>query len=91
MEDGTFCDTMHMILMFHLLCLFLNFELKTEAARSVLPDSYTRNVSAQASAIAKFINAAFLSQSFEQAGMYMEQDLFHEPYRLDLIPENREL
>ena len=68
-----------------------NYELKTEAARSVLPDSYTRNVSAQASAVANLLTAAFLSQSFEQAGMYMEQDLFHEPYRLDLIPESRDI
>ncbi|TQR12907.1 homoserine kinase [Psychrobacillus soli] len=68
-----------------------NFELKTEAARNVLPDSYTRQVSAQASATASLLTAAFLSQSFEQAGVYMEQDLFHEPYRLDLIPESREI
>ncbi|MEK4487501.1 homoserine kinase [Psychrobacillus sp. FSL H8-0484] len=68
-----------------------NFELKTEAARSVLPESYTRKVSAQASATANLLTAAFLSQSFEQAGIYMEQDLFHEPYRLDLIPQSREI
>lgn len=68
-----------------------NFELKTEAARSVLPESYTRKVSAQASAAASLLTAAFLSQSFEQAGIYMEQDLFHEPYRLDLIPESRNI
>lgn len=68
-----------------------NFELKTEAARSVLPESYTREISAQASAAASLLTAAFLSQSFEQAGIYMEQDLFHEPYRLDLIPESRNI
>lgn len=68
-----------------------NFELKTEAARNVLPNSYTRQVSAQASATASLLTAAFLSQSFEQAGVYMEQDLFHEPYRLDLIPESRDI
>lgn len=68
-----------------------NFELKTEAARNVLPDSYTRQVSAQASASASLLTASFLSGAFEQAGIYMEQDLFHEPYRLDLIPESREI
>lgn len=68
-----------------------NFELKTTAARNVLPDSYTRQISAQASATASLLTAAFLSQSFEQAGLYMEQDLFHEPYRLDLIPQSREI
>lgn len=68
-----------------------NFELKTEKARIVLPDSYTRNVAAQASAIANLFTAAFLSQSFDQAGIYMEKDLFHEPYRLDLIPQSRDI
>ncbi|WP_144510654.1 homoserine kinase [Bacillus sp. FJAT-22090] len=68
-----------------------NFELKTEDARNVLPDSYTRQASAQASATASLLTAAFLTESFEQAGTYMEQDLFHEPYRLDLIPGSREI
>lgn len=68
-----------------------NFELKTEKARSALPDSYTRKIAAQASATANLLTAAFLTQSFEQVGTYMEQDLFHEPYRLDLIPESREI
>lgn len=68
-----------------------NFELKTKAARSVLPEQYSRTMAAQASATANLLTAAFLSQSFEQAGVYMEQDLFHEPYRLDLIPESRNI
>ena len=68
-----------------------NFELKTAAARNVLPNSYTREVSARASAMANLLTAAFLSQSFEQVGIYMEQDLFHEPFRLDLIPESRNI
>ncbi|WP_313891941.1 homoserine kinase [Psychrobacillus sp.] len=68
-----------------------NFELKTKAARSVLPEQYSRKMAAQASATANLLTAAFLSQSFEQAGVYMEKDLFHEPYRLDLIPESRNI
>jgi len=68
-----------------------NFELKTAKARQVLPDSYTRREAAQASAMANLLTAAFLSQAFEQAGTYMEQDLFHEPYRLDLIPESKDI
>ncbi|MEK4247311.1 homoserine kinase [Psychrobacillus sp. FSL K6-2684] len=67
------------------------FELKTEKARNVLPDHYTRSIAAQASASANLLVAAFLSQSFEQAGIYMEEDLFHEPYRLGLIPQSKEL
>lgn len=68
-----------------------NFELKTEKARNVLPGMYTRKIAAQASAAANLLIASFLTQSFEQAGTYMEQDLFHEPFRLDLIPESRKI
>lgn len=68
-----------------------NFELKTAKARKALPDTYTRQEAAQASATANLLTAAFLSQAFEQAGTYMEQDLFHEPYRLDLIPQSKDI
>ena len=68
-----------------------SFELKTAKARQVLPDTYSRQEAAQASATANLLTAAFLSQAFEQAGTYMEQDLFHEPYRLDLIPQSKEI
>lgn len=68
-----------------------NFELKTTMARQVLPDSYSRQEAAQASAIANLLTAAFLSSAFEQVGTYMEQDLFHEPYRLDMIPQSKEI
>ena len=66
-------------------------ELKTEEARMVLPDQYDRSDATQASANANLLTAAFLSQSFEQAGVHMEQDLFHEPYRLGLIPKGLEI
>lgn len=68
-----------------------NFELKTTMARQVLPDSYSRQEAAQASAISNLLTAAFLSSAFEQVGTYMEQDLFHEPYRLDMIPQSKEI
>lgn len=68
-----------------------NFELKTAMARQVLPDSYSRQEAAQASAIANLLTASFLSSAFEQVGIYMEQDLFHEPYRLDMIPQSKEI
>lgn len=68
-----------------------NFELKTEKARKALPDSYSRKTAAQASAIANLFVAAFVTGTYEKAGKYMEQDLFHEPYRLDLILDSREI
>ncbi|WP_087974408.1 homoserine kinase [Oceanobacillus rekensis] len=63
-----------------------NIELKTEAARNVLPDSYPRNHAASASGISNMVIASLLSGNYELAGKMMERDLFHEPYRAELIP-----
>ncbi|KRG12974.1 homoserine kinase [Lederbergia galactosidilytica] len=62
------------------------FELKTDDARQVLPEQFTRNEAAAASSIANIVFVALLSGDYEQAGKLMEQDLFHEPYRAGLIP-----
>lgn len=61
-------------------------ELKTEDARSVLPDSYKRSEATSASGIANLMIAALLQKDYELAGKMMEHDLFHEPYRANLIP-----
>ena len=62
------------------------FELKTDDARQVLPEQFTRNEAAAASSIANIVFVALLSGDYEKAGKLMEQDLFHEPYRAGLIP-----
>ncbi|MBP2079947.1 homoserine kinase [Oceanobacillus polygoni] len=61
-------------------------ELKTEAARQVLPDSYSRDHAATASGISNLVVAALLSSDYKLAGKMMEQDMFHESYRSELIP-----
>ncbi|WP_249871461.1 homoserine kinase [Oceanobacillus saliphilus] len=61
-------------------------ELKTEEAREVLPDSYSRNDAAIASGISNMVVAALLSGNYDLAGKMMERDQFHEPYRAALIP-----
>ncbi|WP_085993546.1 homoserine kinase [Oceanobacillus senegalensis] len=63
-----------------------NLELKTEAARKVLPEQYSRNHAASASGISNLVVAALLQRNYSLAGRMMEQDLFHEPYRAELIP-----
>ena len=68
-----------------------NFELKTSAARKVLPDQYSRNEAATASAIGNVMLAAFISGDYELAGRMMEQDLFHEPHRASLIPHYEDI
>jgi len=61
-------------------------ELKTEAARKVLPEQYTRSQAAKASGISNIVVAALLSGDYALAGKLMERDIFHEPYRAKLIP-----
>lgn len=61
-------------------------ELKTKAARSVLPETYTRREASGASAVGNMMIAALVSGDYTLAGEMMEQDLFHEPYRAELIP-----
>ena len=63
-----------------------NTELKTEAARQVLPDSYTRDHAAAASGISNLVVASLLAGDYELAGKMMEKDMFHESYRSALIP-----
>ncbi|WP_106495253.1 homoserine kinase [Lentibacillus sp. Marseille-P4043] len=62
-----------------------NVELKTEAARKVLPDSFTREKATEASSISNLMIASLLTGDYKLAGKMMENDLFHEPYRADLI------
>lgn len=61
-------------------------ELKTEAARSVLPEAFKRSEATAASGISNLMIAALLQKDYELAGKMMEKDLFHEPYRAVLIP-----
>ena len=61
-------------------------ELKTEAARNVLPEQYLNHDAALASGISNLTIAALLQGNYGLAGKMMEKDLFHEPYRKSLIP-----
>ncbi|OZI11070.1 homoserine kinase [Bacillaceae bacterium SAS-127] len=63
------------------------YELKTEDARRVLPDSFTRTQAVEASAVANVLLAALSVKNYPLAGQMMEKDLFHEPYRTVLIKE----
>ncbi|MFD1707753.1 homoserine kinase [Siminovitchia sediminis] len=63
-----------------------DFELKTETARKVLPDTWSMADSTAASGIGNVMIAGLISGDYELAGRMMEADLFHEPYRASLIP-----
>ena len=71
----------------NLVVIIPSYELKTADARSVLPETYTRSYAVAASAKANMLVANLLSKNFEKVGFYMEQDLFHEPYRAELIAD----
>lgn len=66
-------------------------KLKTKDARSVLPENYPSETAARASGISNLVVAALLRQDYELAGRMMERDLFHEPYRKELIPNYSEI
>ncbi|MEK4029807.1 homoserine kinase [Pseudobacillus sp. FSL P4-0506] len=74
--------------------LIPSYEVKTSDARSVLPESFTRQKAVEASAVANVLLAALSAGNYELVGKLMEKDQFHEPYRLQLIkelPEARKL
>lgn len=66
-------------------------ELKTEEARKVLPANYDKAYAVHASANANMLTASLLIKDYERAGKFMENDLFHEPFRANLIPNYHEI
>lgn len=85
-EDGI-VDTIHMQQLQASFVLFIpNIELKTAEARGALPDQLERSYAVKASAKANMLAAALIAEDYKRIGSYMEEDLFHEPYRAHLIP-----
>ncbi|TMN22454.1 homoserine kinase [Lentibacillus cibarius] len=66
-------------------------DLKTAAARKVLPATYSRELATAGSSVSNVFVASLLSGNYPMAGKMMENDLFHEPYRSDLIPNYNEI
>lgn len=74
-----------------LLVTIPNRELLTSESRSVLPTSLSFDESIKGSSVANVLVSAVHQGDLVTAGFLMEQDLFHEPYRSDLIPELAEI
>ncbi|MGM8364934.1 homoserine kinase [Virgibacillus sp. W0181] len=68
-----------------------NYEVKTEDARKVLPESFSIKDATRASGISNLMIAALMSKDYELAGQMMEKDMFHEQYRAKLIPEYNQI
>lgn len=63
------------------------YELMTKDARNVLPSELSYQEAVKASSISNVMVAALLTKNLELTGKMMELDLFHQPYRAELIPE----
>lgn len=62
-------------------------ELKTTEARRILPDVLPFQEAVRGSSVANMMVAAILQNNWERAGRMMAEDVFHQPYRLGLVPE----
>ncbi|GER71056.1 homoserine kinase [Weizmannia acidilactici] len=89
--DGRFEVVPFFDIMADLLLFIPDYELKTEDARKVLPEFYVRKEAVKGSAASNLFIAALIGGQYELAGKMMEQDRFHEPYRIKLIPEFMEI
>ena len=72
-------------------CAFLayipNYELRTRDSRGVLPKKLSYKEAVAASSIANVAIAALLTGDLVKAGQAIENDLFHERYRQELVRE----
>lgn len=90
-EDGV-VDTIHIPGLGASFVVYIpHIELKTAEARRVLPAQLDRGYAVRASASANMLAAALMVKDYERIGRYMEQDLWHEPFRAKLIPAYDEI
>lgn len=63
------------------------YELKTSAAREVLPEMLSFETAVAGSGIANVMLTAILQNNWKLAGELMDEDVFHQPYRSALVPD----
>lgn len=92
MDQAGIVDTLHITDIDVAFVVFIpNVELKTAEARGVLPTQFDRAYAVRASANANMLAASLVAKDYERIGRYMEADLFHEPFRAQLIPKYAEI
>lgn len=69
-----------------LIALIPDVELSTKASRQVLPTDLPYATAVAASSRSNVLVAALCQEKWDVVGDMIEQDLFHEPYRKQLIP-----
>ncbi|MGX7349020.1 homoserine kinase [Dolosicoccus paucivorans] len=67
------------------------YEVSTQEARSILPESYHAGEVAMQNAVGSLMLLAALKKEYDKMGQLMMKDLIHEPYRQKLIPEFNEI
>lgn len=63
------------------------YQVLTHEARNVLPSEFSFAKAVEASSISNVLIAALLTEDFALAGKMMDMDLFHQPYRVKLMPD----
>ena len=87
MDEAGIVDTLHIPEVDAAFVVFIpDVELKTADSRGVLPEDFKRGYAVRASANANMLAASLIAKDYMRIGRYMEQDLFHEPFRAKLIP-----
>ncbi len=61
-------------------------ELLTKTARGVLPEELSFDQAVMAGAVSNVLVAALLTKNYSLAGKMMKKDLYHQPYRRELVP-----
>lgn len=69
-----------------LVCLIPTEEVKTKTARGVLPKQLAFSEAVQAGSVGNVLTAAIMADDWKLAGKMMGKDLYHQPYRKQLIP-----
>ncbi|WP_043930691.1 homoserine kinase [Bacillus sp. EB01] len=71
---------------FELVAVIPKETLSTTVSRQVLPEFFSYKQAVQASSTANLLIASLLTGNWDMAGRMMEKDIFHQPYRKELIP-----
>ena len=64
-----------------------SYRLSTDAMRKILPQELPHGEAVLASSISNVMVAALISGDMAKAGYMMERDMFHERYRMGLVPD----
>ncbi|MBO0466540.1 homoserine kinase [Enterococcus plantarum] len=89
--DGEVHSVKHHFPMCDVIAYIPDVQLLTAESRSVLPSSIPYKEAVQASSIANVMIAAILNGNLPLAGIMMEKDRWHEPYRKKLVPHLDEI